>query len=121
MSQVSSTMARILVGVDGSEGSAAAIRWASRLALTAGAEVVAVHVIDRSADDVRPLGLPRAILNEADWREAVEHELAPRGAGRWRGPGCGTAPGWSRASPAPASRRWPARSTPTLSSRATAG
>jgi len=75
MSQVSSTMARILVGVDGSEGSAAAIRWASRLALTAGAEVVAVHVIDRSADDVRPLGLPRAILNEADWREAVEHEL----------------------------------------------
>jgi nucleotide-binding universal stress UspA family protein len=68
-------MRRILVGVDGSAGSAAALRWAARLALAAGAEVVAVHVLDPSAEDVRPLGLPRAILNEADWREAVQDEL----------------------------------------------
>jgi len=75
MSQVNSPMGRILVGVDGSAGSAAALRWAARLALAAGAEVVAVHVLDPSAEDVRPLGLPRAIFNEADWREAVGEEL----------------------------------------------
>jgi nucleotide-binding universal stress UspA family protein len=66
---------RILVGVDGSAGSAAALRWAAQLALAAGAEVVAVHVLDPSTEDVRPFGLPRAILNEAGWREAVEDGL----------------------------------------------
>ena len=75
MSQAHSTMSTILVGVDGSEGSAAALRWACGLALAAGAEVVAVHVLDPSAEDVRPLGLPRTVLNEADWREAVQAEL----------------------------------------------
>jgi len=82
MSQVHSTLGTILVGVDGSEGSAAALRWAVRLARAAGVEVVAVHVLDPSTEDVRPLGLPRAILNEADWREAVQAELE----GTWCAP-----------------------------------
>lgn len=75
MSQVVSAIGSILVGVDGSAGSAAALRWAARLALAAGAEVVAVHVLDPATEDVRPLGLPRAILNEADWRDAIQGEL----------------------------------------------
>jgi nucleotide-binding universal stress UspA family protein len=82
MSQAHSSIGTILVGVDGSEGSAAALRWACRLALAAGAEVVAVHVLDPSTEDVRPLGLPRAVLNEADWREPVQAELE----GTWCAP-----------------------------------
>lgn len=66
---------RVMVGVDGSEGSAAALRWATRLALAADAEVLVVHVIEPSTYDVRPLGLPRAVLNEGDWREAIRDEL----------------------------------------------
>ena len=37
---------RILVGVDGSEGSAAALRWAMTLAGAADAEIIAVHAFD---------------------------------------------------------------------------
>lgn len=66
---------KLLVGVDGSEGSAAALRWATRLAAATGAEVVVVHVIEPPDYDLRPLGLPRAILNETDWRDAIAGEL----------------------------------------------
>jgi nucleotide-binding universal stress UspA family protein len=75
MSQEDTSINRILVGVDGSEGSCAALSWASRLAEAAGAEVVVVHVIEPPEYDLRALGLPRAILNEADWREAVRKEM----------------------------------------------
>ena len=40
------TIGRILVCMDGSEGSAAALRWAISLAKAADAEVVAVHVLE---------------------------------------------------------------------------
>jgi nucleotide-binding universal stress UspA family protein len=75
-------MARIVVGVDGSEGADAALRWASRLALATDAEVVVVHVVDPSTYEVRPLGLPRPVLNEADWRDEIRAELE----GVWCGP-----------------------------------
>lgn len=78
MSQQRRSMGRIVVGADGSEGSAAAMRWAARLAAAAGAEVVVVHVIDPSTYDLRPLGFPRAVLNEDDWREALRDELEAR-------------------------------------------
>ena len=82
MSQQSRSMDRIVVGIDGSEGSAAALRWTARLAAACGAEVVVVHVIDPSTYDLRSLGLPRAVLNEGDWREEIRDELEAR----WCGP-----------------------------------
>ena len=39
------TVERILVGVDGSDNSRAALEWAAALALATGAEVVAVHAV----------------------------------------------------------------------------
>ena len=39
------SLERIVVGVDGSEDSAAAVGWAARLAEATGAEVVAVHAL----------------------------------------------------------------------------
>jgi nucleotide-binding universal stress UspA family protein len=64
-----------VVGIDGSPGSAAALRWATGVARAAGAEVIAVHVIEPPEYDIPPLGLPRALINEADWREAIQGEL----------------------------------------------
>jgi nucleotide-binding universal stress UspA family protein len=78
MNDEQTSVRTIVVGVDGSEGSIAALRWAARFALAADAEVVAVHVIEPETYDSRPLGLPRAVLNEADWREAVQDELEAR-------------------------------------------
>jgi nucleotide-binding universal stress UspA family protein len=45
---------RVVVGADGSAGSAAALEWASALARAVGAEVVAVHVLPDDRGDVRP-------------------------------------------------------------------
>jgi len=73
---------KIMVGVDGSDGASAALRWTGELASATGAEVLAVHVVEPPAHDIRPLGLPRAVLNEADWREALAAEVE----GVWCGP-----------------------------------
>lgn len=75
MNEQDAPVLRIVVGVDGSEGSAAALRWAGRLALAAGGEVVATHVTLSTNDGYRPPGLPRVALNESDWRELVAGEL----------------------------------------------
>lgn len=56
---------RILVGIDGSEGAAAALSWATRVAVATGAEVLVVHVIERATDDVRPLGSRRQCSTRA--------------------------------------------------------
>jgi nucleotide-binding universal stress UspA family protein len=79
MSDDGTAIERILVGIDGSEGAAAALRWATDLARAADAEVVVVHVVELMAYDTRPLGLPLPILNEETWREAISAELD----GRW--------------------------------------
>jgi nucleotide-binding universal stress UspA family protein len=81
MSGANGTVGRIVVGMDGSEGSAAALRWAARLALPENAEVVVVHVLEPESH-AGPLGLPRAVLYDADWREAVRDELE----GAWCAP-----------------------------------
>jgi nucleotide-binding universal stress UspA family protein len=73
---------KIMVGVDGSDGASAALRWAGELASATAAEVLAVHVVEPPARDIRPLGLPRAVLFEADWREALAAEVE----GLWCGP-----------------------------------
>jgi nucleotide-binding universal stress UspA family protein len=38
---------RLIVAVDGSEGSAEALRWAARLARVTGAEIVPIHAVER--------------------------------------------------------------------------
>jgi nucleotide-binding universal stress UspA family protein len=75
MSNDGAPIGRILVGIDGSKGSQAALRWAARLAGTVGAEVVVVHVVELGSYDTLPLRLPLQILNEAEWREAIRSEL----------------------------------------------
>jgi len=75
MSEVGTTVSRIVVGIDGSAASAAALSWATRLALATDAEVLAVHVIEPPRYDISSIGLPRTVLNEANWRETIRMEL----------------------------------------------
>ena len=75
MSEVGTTVSRIVVGIDGSAGSAAALSWATRLALATDAEVLAVHVIEPPRYNFSSIGPPRTVLNEANWREAIRTEL----------------------------------------------
>jgi nucleotide-binding universal stress UspA family protein len=75
MTEKNDSIGRIVVGVDGSDGSAAALRWVSRLAVALDAELIVVHVIEPASYDTGSLGLPRAVLNEADWRQAIHDEL----------------------------------------------
>ena len=75
MSEAGTTIRRIVVGIDGSSGSATALRWAARLAVATDAEVFAVHAIEPPRYDIRSLGLPHTLLNEANWREAIKTEL----------------------------------------------
>ncbi len=62
---------RIVVGLDGSEAAAAALRWAIALARSTGAEVVAVHAFQASHVARRATGLPMVPDLEA-WATA-EH------------------------------------------------
>lgn len=78
MNKEHSSIGRIVVGIDGSDESARALRWSAQLAAASGAEVVVVHVVDPATYDVRALGLPRAVLNEDDWREEIRDELEAR-------------------------------------------
>lgn len=73
-------MRRIVVGVDGSEGAARALRWAVGLAKLEGAEIVAVHALGPVADLARGttvavstgLGLRHA---HNTWRNELRHEF----------------------------------------------
>ncbi|MEZ5411763.1 MAG: universal stress protein [Acidimicrobiales bacterium] len=99
----------ILLGIDGSAGSASATAWAAQLARTVGAEVVAVHVQvsegDQTVDEaqckewVAPLldaGVPTRIVGHTGWPATALMELAAseapdlvvlgaRGAGGYKG------------------------------------
>jgi nucleotide-binding universal stress UspA family protein len=45
----------MLVGVDGSRGSSAAVRWSARFAEMAGAEIVAAHILTYNREFLRDL------------------------------------------------------------------
>jgi Universal stress protein family len=113
MSEAGTTMRRIVVGIDGSAGSAAALHWATRLALAADAEVFAVHVIEPPRNDIRSLGLPHTVLNEANWRETIRTELEATWCRPWSRPGSATAFRSRRVEPGRAWRRSPEVRTPT--------
>ena len=73
-------MKRIVVGVDGSEGAARALGWASRLAGEEGAEIVAVYALGpledlaRGAAEAVSTGLGLSTSRPA-WRKQLRQEL----------------------------------------------
>jgi nucleotide-binding universal stress UspA family protein len=62
------TFDRLVVGVDGSEGAARAVRWCADLARTTDAEVIAVYVFEPLVEWV-------AESDPRSWRQAAEREL----------------------------------------------
>jgi nucleotide-binding universal stress UspA family protein len=62
---------RLLVGVDGSEGSRRAVEWAAQMARATGASVLAVHVLTYDGELLRDLTLDTM----RTWRREIEHNL----------------------------------------------
>lgn len=65
---------RIVVGLDGSEGSVRALRWAVETAKPLDAEVVAVQVHDVSSSLPGPMGVAPPIDN-GEWRKELQRTL----------------------------------------------
>jgi nucleotide-binding universal stress UspA family protein len=64
---------RIVVGVDGSEASAAALKWAIRLAKAVASQVIAVYAVDVPAYFPEPYGPP--VQFDTEWRAAIKSEF----------------------------------------------
>src|SRR5438105_4940795 len=79
---------RILVGVDGSEGAAAALRWTIGLAKTTGAEVIAVHVFQQPYPLMSPqVTAPVYLSSQAvSYVESLEKEVEEAFRTQWCGP-----------------------------------
>jgi nucleotide-binding universal stress UspA family protein len=73
MATRTSGIRRIVVGVDGSEPAAAAVKWAVRLAKALGSQVIAVYAVDIPAYFPEPYGLP--VQFDTEWRAAVKEEF----------------------------------------------
>ncbi|GAA2263906.1 hypothetical protein GCM10010415_29500 [Streptomyces atrovirens] len=66
----------IVVGVDGSDASAAALRWAAAQAHALSAEVVAVHAWEATAPHIAPYAPAAERRTPAEEREAAARRLA---------------------------------------------
>jgi nucleotide-binding universal stress UspA family protein len=64
---------RIAVGVDGSDSSAAAIRWAIRLAKGMASQVIAIYAVDIPAYFPEPEELPFVL--DQEWRDGMKSEF----------------------------------------------
>jgi nucleotide-binding universal stress UspA family protein len=64
---------RIAIGVDGSESSVAAIKWAIRLAKATGAQVIAVYALDIPVYFPEPEELPFVL--DDNWRVGMKSEF----------------------------------------------
>ncbi|HMJ39951.1 MAG TPA: universal stress protein [Verrucomicrobiae bacterium] len=73
MATKNSVIRRIVVGVEGSESSTAALKWTARLAKTLGSQVIAVYAVDVPAYYPEPYGLP--VQFDTEWRAAIESEF----------------------------------------------
>ena len=74
-------MSEFVIGMDGSAGAAAALRWAARLALPVGAELRLVHAYQRRFAEVPPDDLAQALSDReqllAEWATpALDHGAA---------------------------------------------
>jgi nucleotide-binding universal stress UspA family protein len=67
---------RIAIGVDGSESSSAALKWAIRLAKGLGTQVVAVYAIEIPAYFPEPEELPFVL--DQDWRDGLKSDFEDR-------------------------------------------
>ena len=74
MPTTSSGIRRIVVGVDGSEPSAAAVKWGVRLAKELGSQVIAVYAVDIPAYFPEPYGLP--VQFDMEWRPSRKNSKA---------------------------------------------
>jgi len=73
MATRNSGVRRIVVGVDGSESAAAALKWAVRLAKGMGSQVTAVYAIDVPTYVPQPYGTP--IQFDDEWRAAMKADF----------------------------------------------
>jgi nucleotide-binding universal stress UspA family protein len=73
MATRNSGIRRIVVGLDGSESSAAALKWAVRLAKGMGSQVIAVYAIDIPTYFPQPYGTP--LQYDEEWRAAMKSEF----------------------------------------------
>lgn len=64
---------RIVVGVDGSESSQAALRWAIRMAEGMGSKVTAVYALGVPSYFPEPFGVP--VQYDDRWREEMKNEF----------------------------------------------
>jgi nucleotide-binding universal stress UspA family protein len=65
---------RIVVGVDGSIGSAAAVAWCARMAPLLDADVIAVHAIETRDYAARPSSSPNYPFPDDAWLEHIRAE-----------------------------------------------
>jgi nucleotide-binding universal stress UspA family protein len=73
MATSSSSVRRIVVGVDGSGSSAAALEWAVRMAKGMDAQVTAVYAIDVPTYFTQPYGTP--VQFDEEWRAAMKSDF----------------------------------------------
>jgi nucleotide-binding universal stress UspA family protein len=69
----SSRIRRIVVGLDGSGSSAAALKWALRMARGMGSQVIAVYAIDIPVYFPQPYGTP--VQYDEEWQAAMQSEF----------------------------------------------
>lgn len=73
MAASKSGIRRIAIGVDGSESSAAALKWAIRLAKGMGSQVIAVYAVDIPVYFPEPEELPFVL--DQEWRAGMKSEF----------------------------------------------
>ncbi|HEY8864208.1 MAG TPA: universal stress protein [Candidatus Dormibacteraeota bacterium] len=76
MATRNSGIRRIVVGLDGSKSSAAALKWAVRLAKGMGSQVIAVYAIDIPTYFPQPYGTP--LQYDEEWHAAMKSEFENR-------------------------------------------
>jgi nucleotide-binding universal stress UspA family protein len=64
---------RIVVGLDGSPHSEAALKWAVRMAKGMGSQVIAVYAVDLPMYFPQPYGIP--VQFDEEWRAAMKSEV----------------------------------------------
>jgi nucleotide-binding universal stress UspA family protein len=67
---------RIAIGVDGSESSSAALKWAIKLAKGLGSQVIAVYAIEIPAYFPEPEELPFVL--DQEWRDGLKSDFEER-------------------------------------------
>jgi nucleotide-binding universal stress UspA family protein len=67
---------RIAIGVDGSESSSAALRWAVRLAKGLGSQVIAIYAVEIPAYFPEPEELPFVL--DQEWRDGLKSDFEDR-------------------------------------------